>query len=117
MGEGEKGKLQGPKREKGKLPSQKGKRERGGRRLLNPIPLGNQTARTQARTKRYDFPVEHRPTSDLWRPQDTPKNPKKCQLLLKIVIVVNLKILDIHNLGILGRDERPKIATTHLILS
>ena len=79
----EKGKLLETKREKGKLPKTtqdhpgpkrkkpqdhpvtKGKREKTGPRNVRSIPLGNQTARTHALTKRNDFPVEHPPTSDI----------------------------------------------------
>ena len=43
---------------------QKEKRKRPAHTHFDPIPLGNQTARTHARTKRNDFPVEHPPTSD-----------------------------------------------------
>ena len=48
-------------REKAKLFAPKGKRESS---PLEPIPLGNQTTRTHARTKRNDFLVEHPPISD-----------------------------------------------------
>ena len=44
-----KGKLVAPKREKEKLGGHKGKRENTGRDFCDPIPLVNQTARTQAR--------------------------------------------------------------------
>ena len=77
MGEGkrEKGKLLGPKRKresslgplrptKEKPHDQKGKGKNPARTTSDPIPVGNQTARTHARTKRNDFPVEHPPTSD-----------------------------------------------------
>ena len=53
---------------KGKAPrDQKGQGKRAASTHLDPIPLGNQTARTHARTKRNDFPAEHPPTSDLTR--------------------------------------------------
>ena len=69
------GGLKGGGREKGKLSAPKGKRESShskkgkgkslAHRIWDPIPLGNQTARTHARTKGNDFPREHPPTSDL----------------------------------------------------
>ena len=40
-------------------PGPKGKGERPTSGILDPIPLGNQTARRHAQTKRNDFPVEH----------------------------------------------------------
>ena len=43
---------------------QKGNGKTATSTILDPIPLGNQTARTHARTKRNDFQVEHPPTSD-----------------------------------------------------
>ena len=46
-------------------PKGNGKRPAHGH--FDPIPLGNQTARTHARTKRNDFPLEHPPTSDWFR--------------------------------------------------
>jgi hypothetical protein len=45
-------------------PAQKGKGETATSTHFDPIPLGNQTARTYARTKRNDFPIEHSLTSD-----------------------------------------------------
>ena len=47
---------------------QKGNGKTATSTILDPIPLGNQTARTHARTKRNDFPVEHPPTSDFIAP-------------------------------------------------
>ena len=61
-----KGKLVAPKEEKRERSA--GKKEKGGKHgtlLCDPSPLGNQTARTHARAKRNDFPVEHPPTSDV----------------------------------------------------
>ena len=48
-------------------PGKKGKGKRPASTTFDPIPLGNQTARTHARTKRNDFLVEHPPTSDRFR--------------------------------------------------
>ena len=78
----EKGKLPGPKGKRESSPGppgptketphdlacQKGKGKRPASTTFDPIPLGNQTARTHARTKRNDFPVEHPPTSDFIAP-------------------------------------------------
>ena len=49
-----------PSPQKGKresYPGQKGKRGKAGEVFCDPIPLGNQTARTHARTKRTDLTV------------------------------------------------------------
>ena len=64
MGGREKGKFVASKREKEKLGEEKGKRENTGKVICDPIPLGNQTARTHPRTRRNDFLVEHPLTSD-----------------------------------------------------
>ena len=60
MGGREKEKLVAPQREKGKLGAPEGKRGNGGKDFGDPIPPGNQTARTQARTHsttRNDSPL------------------------------------------------------------
>ena len=50
---------------KGKVPrKQNGKGKTAARTHFDPIPLGNQTARTHAQTKRNDFPVEPPSTSN-----------------------------------------------------
>ena len=69
MGEGKRESSVGPKKAKGKFPGttqdQKGKGKGGGVwPHLRSNSIGNQTARTNARTKRNGFPVEHPPTSD-----------------------------------------------------
>ena len=66
----EKGKLVDPKREKGKFGDPKGKRENCGNHFCDPHPLGNQTARTHARSHarmaRHETSSRwtHHPTSD-----------------------------------------------------
>ena len=60
MGGKGKEKARRPQKEKGELGAPKGKRENGGKDFCDPIPLGNQTARTYARTHdttRNAFPV------------------------------------------------------------
>ena len=55
-----KGKVRHGKRKKGKLATAKGKQEKEGTVFWVRVPLGNQTARTHARTddtKRNDFPI------------------------------------------------------------
>ena len=65
----EKGKLLAPERTEGKFGAQKGKRENGGNPFCDPISLGNQTARTHARTDsttRNDCPVGLTPQPPLF---------------------------------------------------
>ena len=53
------------KTEKGKHPwTKKGKGKMATSTICDPIPLGNQAARTHPRTERNDFAVEHPTTSE-----------------------------------------------------
>jgi hypothetical protein len=56
---------------------QKGNGKTATSTILDPIPLGNQTARTHARTKRNDFPVEHPQPPILLRRMRHDCNPHK----------------------------------------
>ena len=62
----EEGKRESASPPKGKRENSAGPKGKGktGNIFWDPIPLGNQTARTHARKKRNDFLVEHPPTSD-----------------------------------------------------
>ena len=64
VGGREKGKFPKPKKKKGKSLGPKGRGECPAHNFWDPIPLGNHSARTHARTKRNELPVEHPPTSD-----------------------------------------------------
>ena len=89
-----KGKGKAPHGQKGKgkaSRAKKGKGKGGTHGNWDPIPLGNQTARTHARTKRNDFPVEHPQTSDepKWTMMCFSVCPC-CLLLLRSVMFVQL---------------------------
>ena len=61
MGEGKRGSSSLPKGERESSAGHEGKKEKTGRDYCDPIPLGNHNARTHARTKQNDFPVELTP--------------------------------------------------------
>ena len=88
MGGGQ-GKRENSSPPKGKRESSaphEGKRKNTGSLFCDPIPLGSQTARTHARTKRNDFPVGLTPNLRL-----KPVCPKmEMELLFEIIVIYKL---------------------------
>ena len=78
MGGREKGKLVAPEGKREKHATPKEKRENTGNLFCDPIPLGNQAARSHARTRRNDFPIEHTPTSDINASKISETMPGNC---------------------------------------